>query len=90
MRIVTKRIQQELPTEIIKIIWDFYDESYQGVDLDDYQFLQIKNTNDKTILKMWQEEPSAMKIKSIPEFKECEVWIINDGNVLTMLFPEDY
>lgn len=90
MRIVTKRIQQELPTEIIKIIWDFYDESYQGVVLDDYQFLQIKNTNDKTILKMWQEEPSAMKIKSIPEFKECEVWIINDGNVLTMLFPEDY
>lgn len=60
MRIVTKRIQQELPTEIIKIIWDFYDESYQGVDLDDYQFLQIKNTNDKTILKMWQEEPSLI------------------------------
>lgn len=90
MRIVTKRIQQELPTEIIKIIWGFYDESYRGIDLDDYQFLQIKNINDKTILKMWQEEPSAMKIKSIPKFKECEVWIINDGNVLTMLFPEDY
>lgn len=39
---------------------------------------------------MWQEEPKAMKIKSIPHYEDCEVWIVNDGNVVTMLFPEDY
>lgn len=41
-------------------------------------------------MKMWQEEPEIMKIKSIPHYEDCEVWIINDGNVVTMLLPEEY
>lgn len=90
MRIITKAIREKLPSELIQTIWDFYDESYYKISKDEYQFFLIENKEKTTTLKMWQEEPSAMKIKSIPKFKECEVWIINDGDVLTMLFPEDY
>lgn len=90
MRIVTQKIRQELPLNIIEMIWEFYNKSYQGVEQDDYQFFQIETINNKTTLKMWQEEPPAFKIKSIPHFKNCEVWVINDGNRKTMLFPSDY
>lgn len=90
MRVVTKNIQNNLPNDLIQLIWRFYDQAYQETEIDDYQFFKIENNGSKTTMKMWQEEPKAMKIKSIPHYEDCEVWIINDGNVLTMLFPEDY
>ena len=87
---VMKNIQKNLPNDLIRLIWRFYDQAYQEVEIDDYQFFKIENNGNKTTMKMWQEEPKAMKIKSIPHYEDCEVWIINDGNVVTMLFPEDY
>lgn len=90
MRVVTKNIQKNLPNDLIQLIWRFYDQAYQETEIDDYQFVKIENNGSKTTMKMWQEEPEAMKIKSIPHYEDCEVWIINDGNVVTMLFPEDY
>ena len=90
MRVITKNIQKKLPNDLIQLIWRFYDEAYQETEIDDYQFFKIETAGNKTTIKMWQEEPKAMKIKSIPHYEDCEVWIINDGNVVTMLFPEDY
>lgn len=90
MRVVTKNIQKNLPNDLIQLIWRFYDQAYQETEIDDYQFVKIENNGSKTTMKMWQEEPEAMKIKSIPHYEDCEVWIVNDGNVVTMLFPEDY
>ena len=90
MRVITKNIQKKLPNDLIQLIWRFYDQAYQETEIDDYQFVKIENNESKTTMKMWQEEPKAMKIKSIPHYEECEVWIVNDGNVVTMLFPEDY
>ena len=90
MRVVTKNIQKKLPNDLIQLIWRFYDQAYQETEIDDYQFFKIENNGSKTTLKMWQEEPKAMKIKSIPHYEDCEVWIVNDANVVTMLFPEDY
>lgn len=90
MRIVTKKINTKLSYELKLLIWNFYDEGYQNIAMDDYQFFKIEQIEGKTKLKMWQEEPRAIKVKTIPHFEECEVWIINDGNVVTMLFPEEY
>lgn len=90
MRVITKNIQKKLPNDLIQLIWRFYDQAYQETEIDDYQFFKIETAGNKTTMKMWQEEPKAMKIKSIPHYEDCEVWIINDGNVVTMLFPEDY
>lgn len=90
MKVITKNIQNNLPNDLIQLIWRFYDQAYQETELDDYQFLKIETMGNKTTMKIWQEEPKAMKIKSIPPYEDCEVWIINDGNVVTMLFPEDY
>ncbi|MFB5432768.1 DUF960 family protein [Enterococcus casseliflavus] len=90
MKIITKNIQKKLSKDLIGLMWRFYDEGYKGIELDDYQFLKIETMGNKTTMKMWQEEPKAMKIKSIPHYEDCEVWIINDGNGVTMLFPEDY
>lgn len=90
MRIITKNIQRILNENLIILIWDSYEEAYPDVEIDDFQFFKVTNKGEKTILKMWQEEPQAMKIKTIPHYEDCEVWIINDGNVVTMMFPEDY
>lgn len=90
MRVITKNIQKKLPHDLIQLIWEFYDQAYQEIEIDDYQFFKIETVGDKTTLKMWEEEPPAMKIKSIPHYEDCEVWIINDGNVVTMLLPEEY
>lgn len=90
MKVVTQNIQNKLPNDLIQLIWRFYDQAYHETEIDDYQFLKIETMGNKTTMKMWQEEPKAMKIKSIPHYEDCEVWIINDGNVVTMLFPEDY
>lgn len=90
MRAITKNIQKKLPNDLIQLIWRFYDQAYQETEIDDYQFFKIETTGNKTTIKMWQEEPKAIKIKTIPHYEDCEVWIVNDGNVVTMLFPEDY
>lgn len=90
MRVITKNIKNNLPIHLIRLIWDFYDESYDSIERDDYQFFQIESIDNHTLLKMWQEEPPAKKIKVVPRFDDIEVWIIDDGNVTTMLFPEDY
>lgn len=90
MKIITKKIQEKLSNDLIHLIWEWYEESYQEIEIDDFQFFKVTNNGEKTMLKMWQEEPQAMKIKSIPHYEDCEVWIINDGNVVTMMFPEDY
>ena len=90
MRAITKNIKKKLPNDLIQLIWRFYDQAYQETKIDDYQFFKIETAGNKTTMKMWQEEPEAMKIKSIPHYEDCEVWIVNDGNVVTMLFPEDY
>lgn len=90
MKVTTNRIKKKLPIDLIRLLWEWYDKGYKNIELDDYQYFQIIHVGEKYKLKMWQEEPRAMKIKSIPHFEECEVWIINDGNVVTMLFPEEY
>ena len=90
MRIITKNIKKRLPIDLIQLIWNFYDEGYQGVEMDEYQFLKIDTQDNNATSMMWQEEPQAMKRQSIPDYPSCEIWIINDGDVVTMLFPEDY
>ena len=90
MRIITKNVQRKLNENLIILIWDCYEEAYLEVEIDDFQFFKVTNKGENTMLKMWQEEPKAMKIKTIPHYEDCEVWIINDGNVVTMMFPEDY
>lgn len=90
MRVITPAIKRKLPSLFIKIIWDFYDEGYINVESDDYQYFKIYDENGTNKLKMWQEFPNIMKIKSIPPFKDMEVWIISDGKTETMLFPDEY
>lgn len=90
MRILTKSISEKLSVELIEIIWDFYEEKHIGITMDDYQFFKISTDDESTTLKMWQEIPEAVKVKKIPQFPDNEVWIIKDGEIETMLFPEDY
>lgn len=90
MRVMTQSIKNKLPKSLIEDIWDFYDEGYINVELDDYQYFKIYDENGANKLKMWQEFPDVMKIKSIPQFEEGEVWIINDGTSETMIFPDEY
>lgn len=94
-KIVTKNIKQKLPVDLINLIWSFYDEGYLEIEKDDYQYVKIQN-NDKagdstsSVMTMWQEFPPVIKKSTVSFGIDCEIWIINDGNVVTMLLPEEY
>lgn len=90
MRVLSKKVSENLLPELIEIIWDFYDDSYINVIMDEYQFFTIKTYNEITTLVMRQEIPEAIKVKKISRFPDTEIWIIKDGEIETMLFPEDY
>ena len=90
MRLVTSQIKNNLDEGTVRLIWDFYDEGYQNKEFDDYQFFKIESIDNRSVLKMWQEVPPALKIKSIPQHEECEIWIVKDENTETMMFYYEY
>ena len=57
MRVLTSSIKKNLPNDLIVLIWKFYDEAYFGIQFDDFQFFKIENSEERTTIKMWQEEP---------------------------------
>lgn len=91
MKLVTKAVQKEVPADLINIIWEFYDEGYLGnLVLDDYQFVTLTANESSSMMKIWQKVPPAMKTKTIPRYKNYEIWIIDHVDGVTMLFPREY
>lgn len=61
MRVITKSVRNSVDSELIKLIWDNYDEDYINVKSDDYQYFTIYDEAGSAKLKMWQEFPDVMK-----------------------------
>lgn len=43
MKVVTKNIKKKLSSDLIELIWVFYNQAYQEIKTDDYQFFKLKN-----------------------------------------------
>lgn len=94
-RYVTRAINGELNIEIQVLLWELLDSiAVSGKDKMDYlQVFEIVNSGNKLKITNRQEQPAMKKeliIESTLEIKDTTVWIINEPNYQTMLFPSDY
>lgn len=91
MRFITKGIDKELPKDLIYEMWNMYDDGYERTPKDTMQVFETYKLPTGLIgIKMSQEEPRACIAKSSVATKFVKVWIIDDGENETMLFPEEY
>lgn len=93
MMVATRGVMDNIPSELQMAMW----EIYFGTDEKERDFLQCYRLDflgNHTLITMSQEVPEIKaRIFSHPYKKELEekkVWIIDDGNHLTMLLPQEY
>lgn len=95
-RYVTRAINEELNIEIKLLLWELFDSiAIKRKNKMDYlQVFEIVNIGNKINIINRQEQPT-MKEKLIIEYgvmnvRNTTVWIIDEPNKQTMLFPNDY
>lgn len=95
-RYATRAINEELNIEIQALLWELLDSiAIKRKDNMDYlQVFEIVNSGNTLIIINRQEQPE-MREELVVErgsmiIRNVTVWIINEQNVQTMLFPLDY
>lgn len=88
---VTKAVREKLEIHSLIEIWNMIEEGLEGTPLDYLLvFEAYQHPSGTMMIKMAQEDPPATKIqKSISPFP-FKVWVMLDGDILTIMFPEDY
>lgn len=94
-RYVTRSVNDTVPIEAQFFLWSLIDDQVQnGNTLDYFQKFELKATEIGQEILHSQEEPqwSQTTIMAIPS--ECcitkTIWVIDNDDYQTMLFPEDY
>ena len=92
---VTRSVDNTVPIETQFFLWSLIDDQVQnGNTLDYFQKFELKATAKGQRILHSQEEPqwSQTTIMAIPS--ECcitkTIWVIDNDDYQTMLFPEDY
>jgi hypothetical protein len=95
-RFVTRSVDSEVPVETQALIWNFIDElkEKRQSEMDYLQVFQLIVQDGIQVIINTQEEPlkeDCIKV-SLPKNKmlTTKIWVIDDGNYSTMLFPSDY
>ncbi|MBS4212436.1 DUF960 family protein [Neobacillus rhizophilus] len=95
-RFVTRSVDSEVPIEIQVLIWDFIDElkEKRQSEMDYLQVFQLTIQDGVQVIINTQEEPlkeDCIKV-TVPKNKmlSTRIWVMDDGNYSTMLFPSDY
>ncbi|MGW6190587.1 DUF960 family protein [Bacillus cereus] len=95
-RYMTKTISEELGIEVQAILWESYDDikKQRNEQMDYLQVFEIEVLDDTLVITNRQEKPqlrTSFFIKNkIKLIKNTTVWIIDDTDYLTMMFPTDY
>ncbi|MFK9091717.1 DUF960 family protein [Bacillus salipaludis] len=95
-RYVTRSINKELNIEIQALLWELLDTiAVKRKDKMDYlQVFEIVNDRNNIKIINHQEQPAMKEELMIKrgsmEVKNTTVWIIDDLEYQTMLFPKDY
>ncbi|WP_286230282.1 DUF960 family protein [Neobacillus mesonae] len=95
-RLVTRSVESEVPIAIQVLIWNFIDElrKKRQSEMDYLQVFQLTVQDGVQEIINTQEEPlkeDSIKV-TLPKnlMLTTRIWIIDDGNYSTMLFPFDY
>ncbi|MEW9122023.1 MAG: DUF960 family protein [Thermotaleaceae bacterium] len=95
-RFVTRSVDSEVPIEIQVLIWNFIDElkEKRQLEMDYLQVFQLKVQDGVQVIINTQEErlkEDCIKVTlSKSQMLTTRIWVIDDGNYSTMLFPSDY
>lgn len=95
-RYVTKAINEELNIEIQALLWELLDSiTVKRKDKIDYlQVFEVVNSGNNIKIINRQEHPAMkeelMIEKGSIDIQDTIVWIIDDLEYQTMLFPKDY
>lgn len=97
-RYITRRIQQELPAEILLLLWYEIDaQNNAGLEMDYLQVFSFEKLGEDVFaIKHEQEQPERTTYTYCNYHAEYEklltekVFIIDDGDHSTVLFAEEY
>jgi hypothetical protein len=95
-RYVTRAINEELNIETQVLLWELLDSITfkRKAEMDYLQVFEIINTGEKVKITNRQEQPAMMEELVIwlgtMNIEDTIVWIIDDLEYQTMLFPKDY
>lgn len=95
-RNVTKAISEKVDMNMQIQLWRIYDllAAEREKDMDYLQVFEIKSAGNKVIIINEQEEPSLKKELVFEQemfgVNDTTIWIIDEFDKQTMLFPSDY
>ena len=94
-RYVTRGINEAVPQETQFFLWSLIDDQVQnGNEMDYFQKFELKATENGQLVVHSQEEPQwSQKVLLQLADLIClnkTIWVIDDVEYQTMLFPEDY
>lgn len=95
-RYITNKVHNEIPLDIQIILWGIWGQHSvdRNGNVDWLQVFEIKVNDDEYIIKHWSEQPKYSHEKHIPkkylsDVDECKLYIIDDDEYATMLFPDE-
>jgi len=95
-RYITRKVHNEIPLDIQIILWGIWGKHSvdRNGNVDWLQVFEIKVNDDEYIIKHWSEKPKYSNEKHIPkkylsDVDECKIYIIDDDEYATMLFPDE-
>lgn len=94
-RYVTRNVDSAVPKKIQFFLWGLIDDQVKkGNEMDYFQKFELRVTNEGQVITHSQESPEWNYKKVQPILNEgCiskTIWVIDDIEYQTMLFPEDY
>lgn len=95
-RNVTKAISEKVDMNMQIQLWRIYDllAAERENDMDYLQVFEVKSANNKVIIINEQEEPLLKKElileQEMFDVNDTTIWIIDEFDKQTMLFPSDY
>lgn len=95
-RNVTKAVSEQVDVNMQIQLWRIYDllATEREKDMDYLQVFEIKSADNKIIVTNEQEVPSLKKElileQGMFDVNDTIIWIIDEFDKQTMLFPSDY
>lgn len=96
-RYVTRGINEEVDVRLQLIMWSMIDKLKDegNVELDYLQVFRIRKEGKKIVISQSQEVPEysctyEIELEDIQIDDEIKVYVIDNGEYSTMLFPSEY
>lgn len=95
-RYITKKINEEIDEELQSILWKMHEllEKNRKDKMDYFQVFNIFKMGDTLVIKNRQEKPimndKLMLKRNYLGLEQTTIWIIDNHDTKTMLFPSDY